>query len=729
MSIKQHLLRSYSEINGHKNMGNMKKHLLTLSLSFAILFSTNAQKVVGYIDANLNQAGTRIPQMHWDKLTDFIYGFMQPDGSGNLPDPTSLNHFSTIKTYCDNNNVNMHFSSGGATYSSIFNTIGSNATATSNYAKEIADILENYGLNGWDLDWEFPRTAQEQINQVNILKAVHDEFTARGKRDEWTIAIAVGGETPSVGAQSVYHTDYCSVNAFQYLDYLNIMSYDIGYSISGNDFNHSSYADAQANVVDWVNKGCPIEKIVLGVPFYGRHKTSRYAGVYGTTYGDLSTADPATAYNSNNVGDYYYNGKPLLTQKVDYIMNQGGAGIMIWEVTYDRFDQYSLLDALAAAMAPYQCSAPQPDLGADKTICGSSSLTLNSGVATAPNRTFTWKKGTQTLVNNSASKNTQSITSAGIYTVSVNENGCSNTDEIEVLGNLPAIDLGGDQDLCSPSMLTLDAGVSGNVNYSWTKDGNPLSQNEQTITIHKGGAYALTVSDKGGVCADVSDQVIISSSLIDVDDESLCNPGSTTITINENNGTYNWFSDLEGGNSINTGTTYSTSISSSTYFYIELESTGGENCVGLATYNEGDVVASATDMIWEGEKWRNKWWVNKSPTVSPSEWDYLGSCSGIALCDRTPVLAHIETCTGLNNSNFKTIEASPNPTSSNITVSFNQTLTGTVSILNMSGQNLIQQQVNNVNKTNIDVNELKNGIYLLQILSDKENQTLRIIKN
>ena len=67
--------------------------------------------------------------------------------------------------------------------------------------------------------------------------------------------------------------------------------------------------------------------MVLGVPFYARHKTTRGlppGSFYDITYGNMSNDDPATYFNQDFKGDYYYNGAPTLKQKVDYIMQQGG---------------------------------------------------------------------------------------------------------------------------------------------------------------------------------------------------------------------------------------------------------------------------------------------------------------------------------------------------------------------------------------------------------------------
>lgn len=507
-------------------MKNYKKLIVLVLLAF-LGFTAKSQKVIGYVDVNLSEAESRMDLMNWSHLTDFIYSFITPNTSGDLPNPTTLKLFNEIKQKCIDNGVNLHFSSGGASNSGMFHTIGQNSTATANYAKEIADVMEVHGMVGWDLDWEFPKTASEQVSQVNILKAVHDEFTARGKRDEWHIAIAVGGETPSVGTQGIYHTDYCSADAFQYIDYLNIMSYDIGRNISG-DNNHSSYADAVNNVIDWNNKGCPIEKMILGVPFYARHKTTRAfppGSFYNITFGSVSEDDPETYFNQDNWGDYYYNGASTLQQKVNYIMQAGGAGVMIWEATYDRFDGYSLLKVLHEEMEKYRCSAPTPELGENISICGLSSVTLDAGVSPQLGVTFTWKDETQTLVNQSSIANTFDAPAAGVYIVEVWQDGCSRSDEIEVTGVLSTPDLGGPYELCDPVSVTLDAAVISNGRtIEWRKDNQVLSgETNSTLLVKKGGEYKVTVFATG--CTSVNATTTVTSEVPFAESDTVCMVG------------------------------------------------------------------------------------------------------------------------------------------------------------------------------------------------------------
>ena len=71
------------------------------------------------MDVNLAEASTRTDLMNWGDMTDFIYGFITPDANGELPDPFSLTLFETIRQKCIDHGVDLHFSSGGATNSSI----------------------------------------------------------------------------------------------------------------------------------------------------------------------------------------------------------------------------------------------------------------------------------------------------------------------------------------------------------------------------------------------------------------------------------------------------------------------------------------------------------------------------------------------------------------------------------------------------------------------------------
>jgi hypothetical protein len=248
-------------------------------------------------------------------------------------------------------------------------------------------------------------------------------------------------------------------------------------------------------------------------------------------------------------------------------MGMGGAGVMIWEVTYDYLadPQYSLLGALATAMLPYQCAAAAPSLGNDQSICGLSNITLNSGVAVASGRTFTWKQGISTLVNQSANANTYQISAAGTYTVEVWENSCSKSDQIVISGTLPAISLGGPYELCDPVSVTLDAGINANgKTITWKKDNVTISgANASTYEAKKAGTYEVTVAAIG--CSSVNGSATVTSKVPSADDVIICAAGTADINASES---VNWYATANSPTVLATGLTYSPTVNSNSTFYI-----------------------------------------------------------------------------------------------------------------------------------------------------------------
>ncbi len=145
------------------------------------------------------------------------------------------------------------------------------------------------------------------------------------------------------------------------------------------------------------------------------------------------------------------------------------------------------------------------------------------------------------------------------------------TDEIEVLGVLPTVALGADFDLCSPSVMTLDAAVTGaGLSYAWTKNNTAISgATNSTLEVTKAGTYKVVVSASG--CTATNDEVVVTSSLVDVNDETSCGTGTVTFTVN-NPGSFDhkWYTTLTGGTSLATTNSYTTpSNSSTTFYYVE----------------------------------------------------------------------------------------------------------------------------------------------------------------
>ncbi|MBK8227162.1 MAG: gliding motility-associated C-terminal domain-containing protein [Flavobacteriales bacterium] len=129
--------------------------------------------------------------------------------------------------------------------------------------------------------------------------------------------------------------------------------------------------------------------------------------------------------------------------------------------------------------------APVVNLGNDTTLCSGASLTLS---AAQPNAAYAWSTG--------ASTSTISVNAAGTYTVSVDLNGCTASDAINVSVFDPVgLDLGDDQLLCPGESATLAANIVGQ--YEWSNGAVTAS-----ISASSAGTYWVNVTQAACVATD-----------------------------------------------------------------------------------------------------------------------------------------------------------------------------------------------------------------------------------
>jgi GH18 family chitinase len=106
----------------------------------------------------------------------------------------------------------------------------------------------------------------------------------------------------------------------------------------------------QSAINHWLDKGVSTDKMIMGIPFYGREPNLGPS----RTYHDIISSNPEVLAFSNTDGNYYYNGIPEVTEKTEIIMENNLPGIMIWEVGQDAFGQYSLLSAIQSTVTSVQ---------------------------------------------------------------------------------------------------------------------------------------------------------------------------------------------------------------------------------------------------------------------------------------------------------------------------------------------------------------------------------------
>jgi hypothetical protein len=210
-----------------------------------------------------------------------------------------------------------------------------------------------------------------------------------------------------------------------------------------------------------------------------------------------------------------------------------------------------------------------PNLGASQSICGVSSIVLNSQVPTDGVKTFTWKKDNNIVLAASTTNNTYTVKTAGNYTCVLDSSGKWTTQSsVLITGVLPDIALGPDQVLCNPSSSTLDMGVSGpGITYQWQKNSIVISgATSKTYTVYYSGTYRGTISALN--CPTKFADIGITSKLPTTKNDTLCASGTANLGITTSGGPYEWYDLATAGTLLKTGTSYQPIITSSKTFYV-----------------------------------------------------------------------------------------------------------------------------------------------------------------
>ena len=225
------------------------------------------------------------------------------------------------------------------------------------FAEDCLAFLKKYNLDGIDLDWEYPGLSWsgaacdpscDTDNYVLLVKQLRETLG-----NDYEISYA-GYCTDKVSVTGGWKfIDIAAMD--KYVDYVNIMTYDLDEA----PHHHSAlsdpraYMDCNRAVQAYLNVGVKPQKLVLGIPFYGRHSWS--TSPTALTYKSILNLDPykyrrnlwddkaKCPYVATMAGVFFcgYDNPRSIAIKGDWARQKGMLGLMYWE--YDQDDAQGTL--------------------------------------------------------------------------------------------------------------------------------------------------------------------------------------------------------------------------------------------------------------------------------------------------------------------------------------------------------------------------------------------------
>jgi len=233
------------------------------------------------------------------------------------------------------------------------------------FAASCLEAVEQYGLDGIDIDWEYPCSdaagiaadPRDKENFTLLLQAIRD---AIGR--EKILSVAMGADESCAN-----NTEMDKVSPI--LDYVQLMTYDMCNGFSTRSGHHAALSpskgdtsknNTRAVVEIYHEAGVPYEKMVIGAAFYARqfavetdanngllqpsgpgldgasyhHITSEYLNEHGYTRFWDTDAEAAWLWNGKTFVSY--ESAEAIRRKAQYVKDKKLAGLMYWEHGHDQ---------------------------------------------------------------------------------------------------------------------------------------------------------------------------------------------------------------------------------------------------------------------------------------------------------------------------------------------------------------------------------------------------------
>lgn len=188
-------------------------------------------KVTAYVTDWSIGSGLTVSKIPWDKLDHVIYAFAEVGSATKLTGVTPGNLHEVV-TAAHKNKKPVSIAIGGWTGGKPFSDIMSSANGRSTFVKTIVSFMNQYNLDGANIDWEYPSSRVGMIcNSVraqdtdNFVAFLHELRTTLGNSKLISIAAQLYPFNDASFKQSKSATNFADVPG--------LIIYVMGYDVNG----------------------------------------------------------------------------------------------------------------------------------------------------------------------------------------------------------------------------------------------------------------------------------------------------------------------------------------------------------------------------------------------------------------------------------------------------------------------------------------------------------------
>ena len=352
----------------------MKRIFLPFFLfSFISITAQQPYKIIAYCTGNTST----ITQYPLEKVTHIIYSFLKIRNDtlcfNDSAQESTIQQLVALKS--NHPGLKIMVSVGGWSGCSFCSDLFASAASRQNFAKTTVALFKQSGIDGLDLDWEYPAIegfpghkydAADKDNFTLLIEKLRQEMGT-----DYLLSFAAGGFQKYL-EQSVNWSAVLPM-----VDFVNLMTYDLvgGYAtVTGHHTSLLDYMPGQestAKAINWLlDKKIPSKKLIIGAAMYARvweNVPDSNHGLFqsgkfqrGVAYADFPTYFSDTSgytyyWDKKAKAPFQYNpaqqlfatfdDKHSIKEKTIFIRRKKLGGIMFWELAQDM-KEGGLLDEM-----------------------------------------------------------------------------------------------------------------------------------------------------------------------------------------------------------------------------------------------------------------------------------------------------------------------------------------------------------------------------------------------
>ena len=243
------------------------------------------------------------------------------------------------------------------------------------FCQSVKKLIDQHKLDGVDIDWEYPTVSADNETGADPSDTQNFNLVLKELRETLGTSKIISFASSSSGRYVDWKT------AIKYIDYVNVMTYDMGAAPNGHNsplhkssrFNHRSWDEA---IEAHVKAGVPKDRQVMGVPFYGKAEKNPAEGTkifeYSVKYYEIPDILEKGRYKGKALARAVtrqweptsmvpylvdaagknvlsYDDPESVAAKGTYVKENGMLGAMFWEYRCDTGD-HALLKPLVKAI-------------------------------------------------------------------------------------------------------------------------------------------------------------------------------------------------------------------------------------------------------------------------------------------------------------------------------------------------------------------------------------------